>query len=129
MSGFRSAMSRARNHGAAGNGTSDFLSERLSALALIPLGLVLFVQLVCLSGGGISHAESLAWLGSPVTGALVILFFNLAMFNAYLCSRVLIEDYMHVAAVKFTALVSLTGGLIVLDLVATLSVLRVMFAL
>ncbi|MCG2635393.1 MAG: succinate dehydrogenase, hydrophobic membrane anchor protein [Gammaproteobacteria bacterium] len=127
MSGFSSPISRARNHGAAANGTREFLWERLTALALIPLGVVLFVELLGLTAGGVSLAEARAWLGAPVSGTLLILFFNLAMLNAYLCSRVLIEDYMHAPGLKLLVLTSLTGALVLLDVVVTMSVLQVMF--
>jgi len=127
MNGFSSPIARARNHGSVGNGSQAFLWERLSALALIPVGLGLFLQLFALSAGGVDLAEARAWLGDPFSGGLTVLFFNLAMLNAYLCSRVMIEDYMHVAAVKFTALVAMVALLIILDLVVTMSVLTVMF--
>jgi len=49
------------------------------------------------------------------------------MINAYLCSRVLIEDYIHVPAQSLLALIGLLVVVVGLGSVAVVSVLRVMF--
>ncbi len=127
MAQFRSARSLARGHGAAGAGTGAFLWERLTAAALIALGAVLLVQLLCLSAGGVTLEEARAWLAAPFTGSLVLLFFVIAMINAYLCSRVLIEDYIHVPAQSLLALIGLVVLTVGLGATAVVAVLRVMF--
>jgi succinate dehydrogenase / fumarate reductase membrane anchor subunit len=127
MTQFRSARSLAHGHGAARAGTGAFFWERLTAAALIVLGAALMVQLLCLSAGGATLEEARAWLAMPFTGGLVLLFFVIAMINAYLCSRVLIEDYVHVPALNLLALVGLLVLTVGLGAVALVSVLRVMF--
>lgn len=110
----RSARAGARGLGTTHTGTGAFVWERLTAAALIPLGAWLMFELVRLSGGGVSLEEARAWLGQPVRGTLVWVFFVSAMANAYLCSRALLEDYVHRPALSFTALVGLivlTAGL------------------
>lgn len=105
----RSPRAIARGHGAARAGTGAFLWERLTAAALIPLGAWLMLELVRLSAGGVDLAEARAWLGHPVRGALVWVFFMLAMVNAQLCCRVVIEDYLHRRGLAFAAFVGLTA--------------------
>ena len=127
MTQFRSARSLARGHGAARAGTGAFFWERLTAAALIGLGAALLVALLCLSAGGVTLEEARAWLATPLTGGLVLLFFVVAMINTYLCSRVLIEDYVHAPALSLLALVGLLVLTVGLGAVAVVSVLRVMF--
>ena len=127
MTQFRSPRALARGHGAARAGTGAFFWERLTAAALIVLGAALLVQLVCLSTGGVTLDEARAWLAAPATGGLLLVFFLIAMINAYLCSRVLIEDYIHVPAQSLLALIGLLILLAGLGSVAAVSVLRVMF--
>lgn len=127
MTQFRSARSLAHGAGAAGAGTGAFFWERLTAAALVVLGAVLLVQLLCLSAGGVTLVEARAWLAAPFSGGLLLLFFVIAMINAYLCSRVLIEDYVHVPVLNLLALVGLLVLTVGLGAVAVVSVLRVMF--
>jgi succinate dehydrogenase / fumarate reductase membrane anchor subunit len=127
MTQFRSARSLAHGHGAARAGTGAVFWERLTAAALIVLGAGLLVQLLCLSAGGVTLEETRVWLAAPFTGGLVLLFFVIAMINAYLCSRVLIEDYVHTPALNLLALVGLLVLTVGLGAVAVVSVLRVMF--
>ena len=127
MSQFRSPRALARGHGASGAGTGAFFWERLTAAALIVLGAALLAQFVCLSAGGVSLEEARAWLAMPANGGLMLVFFLIAMINAYLCSRVLIEDYIHVPAQSLLALIGLLVVVVGLGSVAVVSVLRVMF--
>lgn len=127
MSQFRSPRALARGYGASGAGTGAFFWERLTAAALIVLGAVLLVHFVCLSTGGVALDEARAWLATPATGGLMLVFFLIALINAYLCSRVLIEDYIHVPAHSLLALIGLLVLVVGLGALAAVSVLRVMF--
>ena len=123
----RSARALARGRGASGTGTGAFLWERLTAAALLPLGAWLMFELVRLSAGGVSLDEARAWLGHPVRAALVWVTFMLAMANAYLCSRALLEDYVHQPAQSLLALLGLmvltAGGAVAV----TVAIARVAF--
>jgi succinate dehydrogenase / fumarate reductase, membrane anchor subunit len=123
----RSPRLRARGLGAAHAGSGAFLWERLTAAALIPLGAWLALALVHLSADGVTLAEARAWLGHPVRGTLVWATFVLAMVNAYLCSRVLLEDYVHRPALSFLALIGLIVLTAGLALTVTVAIASVMF--
>lgn len=127
MTQFRSPRALARGYGASGAGTGAFFWERLTAAALIVLGTLLLVQFVCLSAGGVPLDEARAWLAAPATGGLMLMFFLIAVVNAYLCGRVLIEDYVHLPAQSLLALIGLLIVVLGLGSVAAVSVLRVMF--
>ena len=127
MTRFRSPRALARNHGAAGIGTGGFFWERLTTAALIPLGAVLLLALLGMSESGLTLAEARGWLGHPVNAAIMIVFFTLAMINAYLCSRTLIEDYLHQPALNLLALIGLMVVTVVLGVTAVMAVLSTLF--
>lgn len=124
---FRSARAVARGYGIARAGTGAFLWERLTAAALLPLGLWLAFQLVALSAGGIDLAEARAWLGQPLCAGLVLAFFLIAMANVYLCSRALLEDYLHRPLHSLLALVGLLIYTIGAGFAVTVAVLYTLF--
>ena len=120
-------MAAARNHGAAGTGTSEFISERFTALALIVLGLVLGAKLIGLSAGGINLVEARGWLGNPLNAGLMLAFFILAMLHSFICSKVLLEDYIHIPGLKILLITLLATGTTGAAVVATISILRSLF--
>lgn len=127
MSDFRSPLSVARNHGSAGSGTGAFLWERLTALALIPLGLILLCRILGATTDGLTLLQAQEWIAAPVNGSLIILFFTIAMINTYLCARVVIEDYVHVPGIKFLALLGLMAATVIGGLVVFIATLYTMF--
>ncbi len=129
MSQFRSAMAMARNHGAAGRGTGEFIVERFTALGLILLGVVLGIQLLLLSSGGITLPEARAWIAAPFTAAALLLFVLLAALHAFVCSKVLLEDYVHIAGIKVLLLFLLAALTSAIAVVGTVSILRCLFLL
>jgi succinate dehydrogenase / fumarate reductase membrane anchor subunit len=120
-------MSAARNHGSAGTGTDEFVQERFTALVLILLGIVLGVKLLVLSAGGIDLAEARSWLGSPVNAGLMLAFFYFGMVHAFICSKVLLEDYVHVHGLKLLLIAGVAVLTTSAGVVATVSVLTSLF--
>lgn len=129
MSQFRSPLALARNHGASGTGSGAFLWERLTSIVLIPLGLVLFFQLLAMGDHGITLPMARDWLQSPVNASLLVAFYLLTMVNGYLCSRKLLEDYLHVPGLKLAALLGLTAMVWLLGAVVVVAVFYVTFRL
>ena len=127
MNVFRSPHAMAKNHGASGTGSGAFLWERLTSLVLIPLGLILFVQLMARVGSGFDLVTVRAWLGFPVNGALFITFYVLAMVNGYLCGRKMLEDYLHQPLLKLAALLGLSLATWVMGTAVVVSVFIIMF--
>ncbi len=129
MSEYRAPRALARNHGASGVGTGAFFAERVTALALIPMGIWLLLELIGLSRGGVSLAEARGWLSSPVIGGLMVVFLVTAMVHAYVCARVLLEDYVKPEELKLLAVVGVMGLVVLLGTVGVFSVLSVMFTI
>jgi succinate dehydrogenase / fumarate reductase membrane anchor subunit len=121
----RSPIGRVRGLGAARDGVSHWWSQRLTAVALVPLTLWFAIAIVCHVGA--DHAAMTAWIGSPVTAGLFILLITATFFHAYLGLQVVIEDYVHREGLKIVSLVLIKGACIVLALIGILSVLSLLF--
>jgi len=122
----RSPIARARGLGAAKEGVSHWWVQRLTALALIPLGIWLVASLVCLAGA--DHAAISQWLTAPFTlGALALTIFT-AFYHAVLGLQVVIEDYVHTKAVKLTLIILIQFGAFALATAAIIALLVAAFA-
>lgn len=121
----RTPLARARGTGSAKEGVHHWWTQRVTALALLPLVLWFVVSLVSVAGAG--HAEFVAWAGSPLNTALLILLLISVFYHAMLGLQVVIEDYVHAEGLKHAALLTVNFGLILLAAIAILSVLRLAF--
>ena len=65
-------LRRVRQLGSAHDGLREWRLQRLTAIALIPLGLYFVTSILWLAKS--DQATAAAWLGSPVPALLVILF-------------------------------------------------------
>lgn len=107
-----SPLARARGLGSAGQGTQHWWQQRLTAVALFPLSLWFIGSLLMLDPA--DHAAMVAWLHSPLSAILMILFTATLLHHAQLGVQVVIEDYVQpewqkiacVVLVKFLALLA-----------------------
>jgi len=99
----RSSIARARGLGSAKEGVQHWWGQRLSALALIPLGLWLVISLVCHAGA--DRAAIVQWLGSPFTLGALALTVIAVFYHAVLGLQVVIEDYIHGKGAKFALVI------------------------
>lgn len=105
-------FARARGLGAAGHGTGHWRSQRISALALVPLSFWLAVAVA--GGAGADHASLTGWLAAPGNTVLMILLLVAGFHHAALGLQVIAEDYIHsgarFAAVAFIQLACIAGA-------------------
>lgn len=87
----RSPLARARGLGSAKEGIHHWWSQRLTALALIPLGLWFIYSLVVMTGA--NYTTVIAWLANPLNAVLMLLFIISLFYHAALGLQVVIEDY------------------------------------
>lgn len=99
----RSPLGRALGHGAAGHGADHWWNQRVSAMALAPLGLWFLFSLLALPDFG--HATVSAWLGRPMTATLALLLVGTLAYHSSLGVQVIIEDYVHAKVPRVAALV------------------------
>ena len=121
----RSALGRVRGLGSAKSGTGHWWSQRLSAIALVPLTLWFIGSLVVLAGA--SYAEIIAWVSSPIVASLLVLLVATTFYHSYLGLQVVIEDYVHNEPLKLATLIVVQGASFVLALIGIVSVFMLLF--
>ena len=119
----RTPLSQARGLGAAGEGIHHWWTQRLTALALIPLSLWLVASIISIVGA--DYPTAVQWVRSPVVAVLLLLFIATAFYHAQLGLQVVLEDYVHVGWAKVATIMLSKFLMITLAVVAGLAVLRV----
>ncbi len=96
-------LGKALGHGSARAGTEHWLAQRLTAIALIPLGLWFVFALVPLQHG--DHNAIANWVAEPLNAVLLILLVIALVYHSMLGLQVIVEDYVH-GALGHTALIT-----------------------
>lgn len=88
---YRTPRSRAQGLGAAKHGVGHWISERLTALALVPL--VIWAVYAALRVAASDRATIVTWLHNPLNAVLVVLLLAVGFVHMHAGLRVVIEDY------------------------------------
>lgn len=118
-------LNRVLGLGSAKGGAEHWWIQRLSAIALVPLGLWLAFALAGLDD--FSHAGVVAWIAQPATSVLLILTALTLSYHSYLGVQVVIEDYVHDGAAKVVALILSTFAHVAVAIVSLFAILRISF--
>ncbi len=124
---FRSPLKKVKGLGAARDGVSHWVWQRLTALVIAPLSLWLVVSLVKLSRSGGGSAEISDWMASPYNALLTTLFLGAMFAHAKLGMQVVIEDYVHCPAKKIILLLLIRLVFIVATIATVMSVGKLHF--
>lgn len=121
----RSPLGKALGHGSAKSGFHHWWAQRLTAAALVPLGLWFAASL--LGMGSFDYWAVSAWVGEPLHAILLLLLLGTVLYHSSLGVQVVIEDYVHhpggkVAALVFVRFAHVAMGVAGLYSVVTLSV-------
>jgi len=100
----RTPLGNVRRLGAAHHGTSDFLRQRITAVATALLTIPFI--LIVLSLIGLSHAAAAQFLGLPLVAIVMILFVIASTWHMKIGVQVVIEDYVHGEKAKLVALIA-----------------------
>lgn len=90
---YRTPLSQARGLGSAKHGVGHWVSERVAAIALVPLVIWGAYSVILLAA--MDYYETAAWIGNPVNATLVILTIFLSTTHMISGVRVVIEDYVY----------------------------------
>lgn len=101
MSLFRS-VGRVFGLGKARDGTDHFVAQRLSAIALVFLGLWFMWAMYTLDA--YTYLDVMRFVASPVNGVLLSLLIATTAYHSYLGVQVVIEDYVHAQGLQFMSL-------------------------
>ena len=97
--------------------------QRMTAVALLPLGLWLAYQLLTL--GSFSYASVVAWVREPATSILLILLVIAAGYHSALGVQVVIEDYVTGKGTRAATLMASTLAHVGLTIAAVFAVLKI----
>ncbi|PNS07797.1 succinate dehydrogenase, hydrophobic membrane anchor protein [Solilutibacter silvestris] len=93
MSEFRNPLKTALGLGSAKYGVSHFVNQRLTAIALVFLGLYFLGLVICGAQGGYDVVHGA--IAHPVNAVLVVAFVVAMCWHAALGVQTVIEDYVH----------------------------------
>ena len=119
----KSELARARGLGSAKEGVQHWWMQRLTGLALIPLGLWFVAGLI--AHLGLDRAAAAAWLRQPVVLGLTALLIVAVFHHAQLGLQVVIEDYVGNEAARLVAVILVKAAAIVLATAALVALLSI----
>lgn len=122
----RDPLARARGLGSAKAGVGHWWVQRVTATALIGLGLWFVCTVIALLGSDFEQAR--AALAEPWNVVLMIVFVCTAFWHAQLGLQVVIEDYVHTRWKEVVLTVGIRFVSVLLAVAGSLAVLRVAFA-
>ena len=120
---YRTALSVVRGAGAAKDGTRHWWAQRVTATALVPLGIGFVAMMLALLASDYHGAR--AALAHPVAAALWILFAVALFHHARLGLQVVLEDYVHSQGLKVVGIVAIKFAAMALGAVSIVSILRI----
>jgi len=121
------SLARVRGLGSAHEGAGHWWTQRVTAVALIFLGVwfIYFLNLLPLSADAHTmQIKFLSLLQSPWTASLLISFVGVSTYHGYLGMEVIVEDYIHSEMLKWLILVFVKLFFGIIGLVGTVAVLK-----
>ena len=119
----RSPLSQVLGSGSAKEGTDHWWSQRVTAVALLILGLWFLVSFAGLES--YVRADLQDWIGSPGNAVMLLIASVVLAWHSLLGVQIIIEDYVHGAALKVIALLANKFFHVVLAAAAVLAVLKI----
>jgi succinate dehydrogenase / fumarate reductase, membrane anchor subunit len=121
----RTPLGRVRGHGSAKSGTQDFIGQRLTAIANIPLTIAAVLIIIALIGR--NHAAVAQILGSSPVAIIMVLFIVSVFYHMRIGMQVIIEDYVHEERAKYALLILNTFFAIAAGFAAIYAILKLSF--
>ena len=115
-------LRRVRQLGSAHSGLREWRLQRLTAIALIPLGLYFVTSVLRLATS--DQATAAAWVASPVGALLLILFVLAGLAHAFVGLRSILLDYVHTRARLLVVGLLVRAAVIVIGGASVLAVLK-----
>lgn len=125
MADLRSDLARVRGLGSAKDGVHHWWVQRLSAVALVPLGIWFVVSAINLKGASLAAFK--LWLNAGANVFLMILLVGTLFYHLKLGLQVVIEDYVHDEKTKIVSLALNTFANILVGAYSIFSLLKVAF--
>ncbi|MGI9213791.1 MAG: succinate dehydrogenase, hydrophobic membrane anchor protein [Methylococcaceae bacterium] len=117
---FRSSLAKAKGYGAAHKGTATWLWERVTALLLIPL--VLWLGFVLVKWPGMDTNTVRYWIADPFHAVLLTITIVLTVVHAQMGLHTVLEDYVHSTGLRFSLLLLIRSGFVLLGLCSIMAI-------
>jgi len=104
MVSYRTPLGRALGLGSAKHGAGHWVSERISAIALVPLVIWAVYGVLRLAAG--DYGFAVAWIRDPLNATLTVLTLAISFWHMHAGLRVVVEDYIHKALTKSALLLA-----------------------
>jgi succinate dehydrogenase / fumarate reductase, membrane anchor subunit len=121
----RELPGRARANTAKGHGSGHWLLQRLTSVALVPLGVWFLASLASLPA--LDYGTVTAWIGRGWAPIGLVLLILTTVYHSQLGLRVVIEDYVHAPHLKNLALFIVTVAHLLLAIAGGGAVLKQVF--
>lgn len=122
---YRTPVKQARGLGSARSGVGHWWMQRVTAIALVPLGIWFAASLIALLSA--DYATVTAWLSSPLNAVLTSLLLGVMFYHSWLGIQVVIEDYVHAEGLKIASLLVIKFIHVLLAAYGVFVVLRIAF--
>ena len=122
----RTDLGKVRGLGAAKEGVGHWWSQRLTAIALIPLLIWLVASIVPLAGADVRIVRE--WFSDPVNSVLLLSLIVAVFHHAQLGLQVVIEDYVHTVWLKLASLIVVKFLAFGLSTTSIFAVLKIAFS-
>ncbi len=119
----RSSLGRARGLGSAKEGVGHWWMQRVTAIALVPLGIWFVFSVAALSG--VDYAGFQAWVSELGNATLLVVLVIALFYHAALGIQVVIEDYVSGEGTKIISLLIAKFALFLMAVSCILAVARV----
>ena len=119
----RSPLGKVLGLGTAKDGTSHWWGQRVSAVAVLLLGLWFAFMLATMDS--FSHAAAVKFVASPMNSLLLLLLVVAMGYHSYLGVQVVIEDYVHAPGLKLVSLLLSRFAHIFFGVAAIFAVLKI----
>ena len=122
----RTPLGQVRGLGSAKHGAGHFITQRVSAIALLFLVPWFLISLIGAVRGG--YAGALVFIADPVNAVLILLAVGAALYHMRLGMQVVVEDYILKNSTKTVLLILNTFICITLFAAAAYAVLKIAIA-
>jgi succinate dehydrogenase / fumarate reductase membrane anchor subunit len=120
-----SPLNRVLGLGTGRGATEHWWAQRLTAVALVPLGL--WFAFSMLRFESFDYASVASWLQQPVSAILLIIMTLALIHHSFLGVQVVVEDYVHAKALKILLLLASTFAHFAGAIAGVFSILKVAF--
>lgn len=119
----KTPLGRVLGLGTAKDGTSHWWGQRVSAVALLLLGLWFAFAVASLNG--YSYTEAREFIGQPLNSILLLLLSVTMAYHSNLGLQVVIEDYVHAPGLKVGSLILSHFAHVFLAVAAVFAILKI----